>query len=59
MNTPSPRNDAVGKDIAPRKLSPLRLTFRILRWATYLGAIITLLMAFHAVPPPIIICRGK
>ena len=55
MNAPSPRNDAVGKDTAPRKLSPLRLTFRILRWATYLGAIITLLMAFHTVPPPVIV----
>jgi len=55
VNAPSPRNDAVAKDIAPRNLSPLRLTFRILRWATYLGAIITLLMAFHTVPPPVIV----
>lgn len=60
MNAPSsPRNGPVAgtldKDTPPRKLGPLRLTFRIVRWTTYLAAIITLLMAFHAAPPPIIV----
>ena len=57
MNAPSsPPNGTVANDTAPRKpLSPLRLAFRIVRWATYLGAIITLLMAFHVTPPPIIV----
>ena len=39
---------------APRKASPLRLAFRIIRWSTYAAAIITLLMVFRAVPPPVI-----
>jgi len=56
VNAPSsPRNGTVAKDTPPRKLSPLRLAFRIVRWTTYLGAIITLLMAFHASPPPVIV----
>jgi len=56
VNAPSsPRNGTVAKEMSPRKLSPLRLAFRIVRWTTYLGAIITLLMAFHAAPPPIIV----
>ncbi len=60
MNFPSsPRNGTaagtVDKDTPPRKLSPLRLAFRVVRWTTYLGAIITLLMAFHATPPPVIV----
>jgi len=40
--------------LATRKLSPWRLIFRILRWTTYLATIITLLMVFHATPPPVI-----
>jgi hypothetical protein len=36
------------------KASPWRLVFRIVRWSTYAAAIITLLMVFHAVPPPVI-----
>lgn len=50
----NPGNGTVANDKGPRKLSPLRLTFRIVRWTTYLAAIITLLMVFHAAPPPII-----
>jgi hypothetical protein len=49
-----PGNVTVANDKGPRKLSPLRLTFRIVRWTTYLAAIITLLMVFHAAPPPVI-----
>jgi len=39
-------------DQARRKSSPVRLAFRILRWSTYAAALITLLMVFHAAPPP-------
>jgi hypothetical protein len=34
--------------------SPWRLIFRIFRWSTYAAAMITLLMVFHAAPPPVI-----
>jgi hypothetical protein len=50
----TPSNTNLPNDSAPRKLSPLRLTFRIVRWTTYIAAIITLLMVFHAAPPPVI-----
>src|SRR5579864_1840815 len=36
------------------KPSPWRLIFRIVRWSMYVGAAITLIMVFHAVPPPVI-----
>ena len=39
-------------DLAPRKSSPLGLVLRIIRWSTYAAALITLLMVFHATPPP-------
>src|SRR5258707_665185 len=42
-------------DLAPRKLSPWRIAFRVIRWTTYAAAIITLLMVFHAAPPPVIV----
>jgi hypothetical protein len=32
----------------------MHIAFRIVRWATYAGALITLLMIFHAEPPPAI-----
>jgi len=38
----------------PPKRSLGRLIFRILRWATYAAALITLLMVFHAARPPVI-----
>src|SRR5216683_2947969 len=38
----------------PPKPSALRLVFRIFRWTTYAVAIVTLLMVFHAAPPPVI-----
>jgi hypothetical protein len=40
-------------DAAP-KSSPWRLTFRIVRWSMYIGAAISLIMVFHAAPPPAI-----
>jgi hypothetical protein len=55
VNAPgSPRNANGSNDAAPRRLSTARLIFRILRWTTYLAAIITLLMVFHSAPPPVI-----
>ena len=50
----TPGNTNLPNDLAPRKVSPLRLIFRIVRWTTYIAAIMTLLMVFHAAPVPII-----
>jgi hypothetical protein len=36
------------------KPSPWRLIFRIVRWSMYAVAAISLIMVFHAVPPPVI-----
>ena len=53
MNTPATLNGGNrSDDLAPRKVTPLRLIFRIVRWTTYVAAAITLLMIFHAAPPP-------
>src|SRR5712692_2802684 len=52
--TTTPTSGKRSDDPAPRKPSPMRLAFRIIRWATYAAAIITLLMVFHAAPPPVI-----
>jgi hypothetical protein len=49
---PGSRNPS--DDSAAHKPSTLRLIFRIIRWTTYGAAIITLLMVFHAAPPPVI-----
>ncbi|HLZ91605.1 MAG TPA: hypothetical protein VKQ28_07800 [Candidatus Acidoferrum sp.] len=38
----------------PAKASVLRIGLRIVRWATYAVAIVTLLMVFHAAPAPVI-----
>jgi hypothetical protein len=55
MNVSATPNSGTRSDtLPPRKPSPLRLLFRIIRWTTYAAAIITLLMVFHAVPPPVI-----
>jgi len=52
--TATPSSGTRSDTLPPRKPSPLRLIFRIIRWTTYAAAIITLLMVFHAVPPPVI-----
>ncbi|HXN54233.1 MAG TPA: hypothetical protein VN943_20050 [Candidatus Acidoferrum sp.] len=52
--TATPSSGNRSDDLAPRKVSPLRLVFRIVRWTTYVAAFITLLMVFHTVPPPVI-----
>ena len=52
--TATPSNGTRSDSLPPRKPSPLRLLFRIIRWTTYAAAIITLLMVFHAVHPPVI-----
>jgi hypothetical protein len=55
MDTPATLNSGNrSDDLAPRKTSPLRLIFRIVRWTAYIAAAITLLMVFHAAPPPVI-----
>jgi hypothetical protein len=55
MNVSDTPNSGTHSDtLPPRKPSPLRLLFRIIRWTTYAAAIITLLMVFHAAPPPAI-----
>jgi len=55
MNAPATLNSGNRfDDLAPRKSSPLRLIFRIVRWTAYIAAAITLLMVFHAAPPPVI-----
>src|SRR6266849_1514166 len=48
--TPARRTD----DTGPRRPSTLSMVFRIVRWTTYAAAAITLMMVFHAVPPPMI-----
>jgi hypothetical protein len=55
MNSPATLHSGNrSDDSAPRKTSPLRLIFRIVRWTTYVAAAVTLLMIFHAAPPPVI-----
>jgi hypothetical protein len=55
MNSPATLNSGNRSyDSTPRKMSPLRLIFRIVRWTTYIAGAITLLMVFHAAPPPVI-----
>jgi uncharacterized protein YpmS len=39
---------------APQRASTATIIFRIVRWSTYLAALITLLMVFHAAAPPVI-----
>src|ERR1700682_3166064 len=39
---------------APAKTIPWRLLFRIVRWTSYAGALITLILVLHAAPPPVI-----
>jgi hypothetical protein len=52
--TATPSSGTRSDTLPPRKPGPLRLLFRIIRWTTYAAAIITLLMVFHATPPPAI-----
>jgi hypothetical protein len=52
--TATPSSGTRPDTLPPRKPSPLRVAFRIIRWTTYAAAIITLLMVFHAAPPPVI-----
>jgi len=47
-NLPSPAGNA------KPKTSVLRWAFRILRWTTYLAALITLILLLHKSPPPLV-----
>jgi hypothetical protein len=38
----------------PAKTIPWRLIFRVIRWSTYIGTAITLLLLFHKAPPPVV-----
>jgi hypothetical protein len=49
--TPPPSENAAVSG-ALVKTSPLRLIFRIVRWTMYAGALITLILLLHKVPPP-------
>jgi hypothetical protein len=53
---PAPMQPSANRPGAPAapKHSPWRLIFRIVRWSTYAVAAISLIMVFHAVPPPVI-----
>src|SRR5579859_2958537 len=52
-NPGQPGGQCADLDAAP-KSSPWRLAFRIVRWSMYIGAAISLIMVFHAAPPPAI-----
>jgi hypothetical protein len=55
MNASATGNSGNRSDeLAPKKASPARLVLRIARWITYVAAIITLSMVFHAAPAPVI-----
>ena len=56
MNSASmqPSGNRAEVQAAP-KLSPWRWVFRIVRWSMYVAAAISLIMVFHAVPPPVIV----
>ena len=43
-----------GRAISPAKVSPWRLMLRIVRWTTYAGALLTLILVLHKSPPPVI-----
>jgi hypothetical protein len=38
----------------PSKTIPWRMIFRVIRWATYISAAITIAMVLHKTPPPVI-----
>ncbi len=40
-------------EAAPKR-SPWRMAFRMVRWSMYVVAAVSLMMVFHAVPPPVI-----
>jgi hypothetical protein len=52
-NLPSPAGNA------KPKTSVLRWAFRILRWTTYLAALITLILLLHKSPPPLVEARAE
>lgn len=52
--TASPSNDQEFAHASAKKISPLKLIFRIVRWSTYAGALLTLVLIFHKAPPPVV-----
>jgi hypothetical protein len=53
-NTANPPGWDNGNTAAPVKTIPWRLLFRIVRWTSYAGALITLILVLHTAPPPVI-----
>jgi hypothetical protein len=51
--TPTHPGAKADAETAPKR-SPWRLAFRIVRWSMYTVAGVSLMMVFHAVPPPVI-----
>lgn len=48
-------NTPAGWDRArPTKTIPWRMFFRIIRWTTYVGGAVTLMLMLHKVPPPVV-----
>src|ERR1700744_248521 len=39
---------------SPSKTVPWRTIFRVIRWATYISAAITIAMVLHKAPPPVV-----
>jgi hypothetical protein len=54
VDTATPAGWDGNNNAAPGKTIPWRLLFRIVRWTTYLGALITLILVFHTARPPVI-----
>jgi hypothetical protein len=59
MGTATNSNGAMASGLAaappmPKKTSPLRLAWRIVRWASYIFSAITLMMMLHRIEPPTI-----
>jgi hypothetical protein len=53
-NTAAPPSWDGSNNSAPTKTIPWRLLFLIVRWTSYVGALITLILVLHTAPPPVI-----
>ena len=52
--TAPPLNDQEFAHASTSKSNPWKLIFRIVRWSTYAGALLMLVLIFHKAPPPIV-----
>ena len=53
-NTGTPPGLDGSNKAVPAKTIPWRLLFRIVRWTSYAGALVTLILILHTAPPPVI-----